>query len=164
MIMLLFNTYSTISYCAESIIEEKIKEASLNNYFYYSVAVLASITLVYTTFLLSAYCFPEADVLNLFHNKDLILPNYSLNSLIYEEILDNQVITHYFLEKGNDVFVNRPLFERLINNLHTQEKALNLLNIELLIKQQQLENYNKLLDFMSPTFSEINQPLRRNSI
>lgn len=164
-IMLLFNMYSTTSYCEENIIEEKIKENTTNNYLYYLLITLASITIISTCYLITAYYVPDLDILHIFDNKNELTPmvsRYGFNSLLTHNIEDNYI----YIPNNNQITIDECVFNHLIQSLeyyHRQNMVLIEQNQEY---QRQLSdiirnlNIHPQLNINRPTPLEI---VRRNS-
>lgn len=167
-IMLLFNIYSTTSYCEGSIIEEKIKEnAFSNNYIYYALTILASITAFCAVYTISAYYFPDLDVLHLFNNNNNCSYNFGLDSLIYANTLENNIIERHTLHrvletKGDKILVDKNTFDFITEALKSNVKENTQLKETIVFQEQKISNLYKLVDLISSDIKH--HPFRRNSI
>lgn len=148
--MLLCNTYSTTSHCEENFIEERIKENAPNNYLYYTFMALASITLLCTVYTVTAYYFPDIDILNLFNTRQDALPttpNYGLQSIITHTTI-NDVDPIYYV--GNkEAIIDKDVVDHLINTLKHYQQQNMILTEQNLNYQRQLDDLLNTFDFRS---------------
>lgn len=169
LIMLLFNTYATTTYCEEGLenINEKIiKQNTTNTFTSFAFFAVISVTALCVAYSLTAYCFPDLDTFNLFHdNFTPTFSNYGLNSIITDKIIEKQTAAIDMQISCDKIVVDKPLFDHITKALEKHRQInINLLE-DTMQKDEQLKNLYQLLDLMSPTFSNFEQKqIRRNSI